>query len=58
MKINNMPNYAKEHKYIVYRVVDGEAWFWGAYDEVHEAGAAMLDIAGCMIETEKVTFAN
>ena len=56
MKINNLKDYAKNHKYIVYRVVDGEAWFWGAYDELKDASAAMLDIAGCVIETEKVDF--
>lgn len=57
MKINNLPNYAKEHKFIVYRVAQGEAWFWGAYDEVSEASTAMMDIGGCIIEAEKVDFA-
>lgn len=57
MKINNLPNYAKDHRFIVYRVVNGEAWFWGAYDEVSEASNAMMDIDGCIVETEKVDFA-
>jgi hypothetical protein len=37
MKINNVPNYTKEYGYIVARYVDGEWWFWGAFETIEEA---------------------
>lgn len=37
MKINNLPDYATEYKFIVYRVVDGEKWFYGAYNDYGRA---------------------
>lgn len=43
--INNMPAYAVNYRFIVYRVVDGEKWFYGAYNDymrAHEV-AAMID---------------
>lgn len=44
--INNVPEYAKEKgKYIVARYVDGEWWFYGAYDE-GTAGNVATDVGG------------
>ena len=38
--INNVPNYASEYEYIVAKYVDGEWWFWGAWNDLDEAIAA------------------
>lgn len=37
IKINNIPSYAKNYKYIVVTLVDGELWFYGAYNEYEKA---------------------
>ena len=47
--INNMPEGALNHLYIVARDYDGEYWFWGAYDDVYEANAAAHHIDGDVI---------
>lgn len=54
MIINNMPDYAYNHKFIVYRVVDGENWFYGAYDDVSKAMAAMVFCGGMIAEVKDV----
>lgn len=36
-KINNLPDYAQNCNYIVATTVDGELWFWGAYDDYKKA---------------------
>ena len=36
-KIENLPEYAYQYRYIVYRKVNGHIWFWGAYDDAGEA---------------------
>ena len=36
-KINNLPNYAEDYKYIVVTLVDGELWFYGAYNDYEKA---------------------
>lgn len=45
-KVNNVPRYASEHNYIVARNVDGELWFWGAYDRLERARATARDVNG------------
>ena len=37
VKINNLPDYAINHDYIVVRAVNGELWFYGAYDTEERA---------------------
>lgn len=34
VQINNMSPRAKNYKYIIYRIVDGVNWYYGAYDDV------------------------
>lgn len=34
MKINNLSIKAKNYQYIIYRIVDGENWYWGADNEL------------------------
>ena len=45
---NNLPEYARTHKYVVYRTVDGENWFWGAFDDVKEAFRIAKEIDGAL----------
>ena len=37
MTIQNVPKYAKNYKYIVARQVDGEFYFWGAWNDKDKA---------------------
>ena len=46
MKINNLPAYAADYKYIVYREVGGENWFYGAYNDYVDAVITVLEIDG------------
>lgn len=50
-EINNLPIYAKGYNYIVARDVDGELWFWGAWDDRNKANEAALELGnGVVIE--------
>ena len=44
--INNVPAYAAEYRYIVARLVEGEYWFYGAYEEGFKAERAALECNG------------
>lgn len=46
MKIMNTPAYATKYRYIVARICDGQAWFWGAYNDVDHASKAAAEIGG------------
>ena len=39
-KINNLPTYATEYRYIVARAIDGAFWFYGAYNDGEKAERA------------------
>ena len=41
VKINNLPSYSREYKYIVVTLVDGELWFYGAYNKHEKAECAV-----------------
>jgi len=49
MTINNIPAYANSYKYIVARRIDGELWFWGAWNDRGEANEVALEIGGEVI---------
>lgn len=34
--VNNCPEYAKNHKFILARNYEGELWFYGAFDDEAE----------------------
>ena len=51
-KVNNMPKYAETKKYIVARRVDGELWFWGAWDDRNTANEVALEIGGITLRNE------
>ena len=44
--IKNCPAYAKEYKFVVVRIVDGEMWFWGAYNDYDRAKKVADSIDG------------
>ena len=44
--IKNLPGYANDYTYVVARKVDGEWWFWGAYNDFTTAGDAAWEIDG------------
>ena len=48
-KINNLPNYASEYSMVVARYIDGEYWFWGAYNDGSKAEKVAFEIGGEII---------
>ena len=44
--INNLPKYATEYKYIVARNIEGEWWFFGAYNDGFKAERAAIECDG------------
>lgn len=46
MEIKNLPDYAAQYRFIVYRTADGVKWFWGAFDDAGKACEAACDIDG------------
>lgn len=49
VKINNMPDYAAEKQYVVATLVDGELWFFGAYDDYDKAQYAVQETDGRLL---------
>ena len=45
-KINNLPAYAQDYKYIVARLIDGGWWFYGAYNDGSKAERAAVECGG------------
>lgn len=54
MKINNMDKHAKGRKYVVFRVVNGENWYYDAWDDFDRALAQAVEIGGQVAPTEAV----
>lgn len=54
VKVNNVPEYAGQYRYIVARLVDCALWFWGAYGTPERAAeaAGSLDSAIIVINEE------
>lgn len=53
MTIQNMPEYAKNYKYIVARRVDGELYFWGAWNDKDKANSISHELGdGIVIVNE------
>lgn len=51
--IYNIPDYAKDNKYIVFRLLDGDGFFYGAYDNLDRASHIANTIDGYIVETVK-----
>jgi len=47
--VNNYPDYADSHKFIVATQDDSEYWFWGAYDDEVKAANVAYDIGGVVL---------
>ena len=45
-KIHNVPEYAYDYKYVVHSIVNGEFWFYGAYNDIVKAMEAAAAIQG------------
>lgn len=52
-EIKNIPDYASEYPYIVAHEIEGELWFWGAYDDSDRANEVAEKIGGVVKEVEK-----
>lgn len=50
-KIKNLPDYAKDCRYIVTKICNGETWFCGAYNKFYEAANAFQSIKGQLYDT-------
>ena len=52
VQIHNLPETATHKKWIVVRIVDGQAWFFSAwrYDQEAEARAQALQFQGLVVE--------
>lgn len=50
MTINNIPAYAAKHAYIVARKVNGEYWFYGAYDTFNRAMEVAWEVDGIVFD--------
>ena len=49
-KIETLPKYAYQYRYIVYRDADGQSWFWGAYSDAGEACEVAKYIDGYVLD--------
>ena len=56
MRINNMPDWAKRKKYIVFRMVDGEAWFYDAWNDYMKAFKQCMepDVRGHIVPINEI----
>ena len=50
--INNVPRYALELRYWVYREVDGKRWFFGAWDDSRKAIDAATKERGWVFDAQ------
>lgn len=48
--INNLPDYAIHHNYIVTSICDSNLWFYGAWDDEDKAYEVAEMIGGVVIE--------
>lgn len=52
MTIQNVAEYAKNYKYIVVRRVNGELYFWGAWNDRDKANEVAIEIGGEVVTNE------
>ena len=43
--IKNLPDYAKQYKYVIVTIVDGELWFYGAYNDFNKATDVIKELS-------------
>lgn len=49
-KIENLPEYAYQYRFIVYRDADGQHWFWGAYSDSRKACEVTKTVDGYVFD--------
>lgn len=54
MKINNMSEYGRGKKFIVFREHDGENWYYGAWDDFDKALNEAVEIGGQVVPVDMV----
>lgn len=55
MKINNLPDYAKNMEFVVVREYNNEYWFWGGYDrDAEKAYKVAKEIEGIVVHNVRV----
>ena len=54
MRVNNMGKHAKEYKYIVVRMVDGDAWYYGGWKNFDNAMLQAIEVNGIVVPTEMI----
>ena len=52
--VRNFPSYAVKYRYIVARAVNGEVWFYGAYDDEEWANTVAAEAEGFVLINEGV----
>lgn len=50
VEVKNTPAYAKDYKYIVARLVGGELWFYGAWDNEAKAQEIANQVDGLVVQ--------
>lgn len=49
MKVNNVSENAHNYPWMVIRLVDGEWWYYGAWNDVKKAAQAAADVGGAVV---------
>lgn len=52
VKVNNVPEYAEEYRYLVVRDVEGKLWFWGAWNDENKARTVAREVGGLVVEND------
>lgn len=47
--IHNLPKTASEYRFVVAREIDGDLWYWGAYNDWVKAHDAAVKINGVVL---------
>lgn len=55
MKMMNLPDYAEKYEFWIGREVDGDMWFYGAYETAGKALQVAREIGGELIHNMKAT---
>ena len=54
MNLMNMPEYANDYEFVIAREVDGDYWFWGAYEDGFKADRIANEIGGVVIHDVRI----
>lgn len=54
MNLMNMPEYANDYEFVVAREIDGDFWFWGAYENGFKADQIAHEIGGVVIHDVRI----